>query len=1085
MYRPSGQQQQQQPPPDHLHQQQQQQHQQTEAAAFYDSFAATAFTGGVGYPHHHGLQQQQPHVGGMLGVPTGAHHLQQQHHGSTAMYSNTNTSHHHLQQQQDHGAAWASAAGLPDDDDPLLQRRLQHIVEQHKPSRNVLRELADVAEQQSTPSGKKRTRYDDEDDEDVQDDLDSDNDEDAARNVIARSPKKRRKRPSSNLHPMMMGQGIAANANSNTASLSAARKMMDEVIHKRNSVRFNIKNLRVQMEHTQGQLDGEQFQLEALQQIVEDTTENLVDDLLQDSTTWNQLYFALVEFYNEHGHLRVPWRKEGKERMRLGPWLVQQRKDYRRDPEDLERLEPYKIRALEKLNMQWEPFLQHWFNRFDELKQYKEEHGHCRVPYCSGRSTQSSTKKNKKRSGSDDGGATGDGDVGDETANNEDGLDVVLEEEDGDSSNPSSKIKYDSLGVWVKRQRNQYKNYQAGNKEKSGEMTEERIRLLESIGFEWSLRAVGTEAISWSDNFNALNAFKQEHGHTRVADQGSNKALAEWTKLMRNYMKKYDEASDNNALTSDHYQLLKDLELDSSLRESKFDARFGELMSFKKIHGHCLVPASYAANQKLSNWVQTQKRQYKLMKGGRKSQMTYVSSYLVSLLCCLVSFVSLTSLCFLFFDREEKCEMLRDAGFEFEVSKERKSEVMKKMDRSWDELFAELKLYKEKYGQINNIKQRKKKALREWCDEQRVQHARMKWGKDSTSTEEQIQKLTNLGFEWTAADTPSKGWDDYFGDLLAYFLKNQTFDVSKEEDEELQQWAETQQAEYKKYVDGVPSLLTKSRIKKLDDVSFPWFPEDSDDSGAKSNPDTSKVPPKNSWEEMFGQLLTFKINNKHFGVPKSMRELRKWTCQQRLDKLNHDTSKQIERRSAIWEERMHRLSEVGFDWLGDMPGKPDTKILPSTDGVAHLPGAKGAMPMMPPAMGTSSLMFSGAPNWASAAAAGNPFLANAAAGQLFMSAAAASTAAPSMGSVGKDLASQAAQIVAATNSRSKSKVVNLWATTTMAGIPAVVPLVTAPAPIAPAGQPVEIAPALSSSPAPSGALQRQPLTAKRDGVPLL
>ena len=29
--------------------------------------------------------------------------------------------------------------------------------------------------------------------------------------------------------------------------------------------------------------------------------------------------------------------------------------------------------------------------------------------------------------------------------------------------------------------------------------------------------------------------------------------------------------------------------------------------------------------------------------------------------------------------------MLRDAGFEFEVSKERKSEAMKQMDKSWDE----------------------------------------------------------------------------------------------------------------------------------------------------------------------------------------------------------------------------------------------------------------------------------------------------------------------------------------------------------------------------------------------------------------
>jgi hypothetical protein len=58
---------------------------------------------------------------------------------------------------------------------------------------------------------------------------------------------------------------------------------------------------------------------------------------------------------------------------------------------------------------------------------------------------------------------------------------------------------------------------------------------------------------------------------------------------------------------------------------------------------------------------------------------------------------------------EEKCKTLTDAGFEFEVSKERKSEAMKYMDKSWDEFYAELEQYKAKYGQINSIKQRRKR----------------------------------------------------------------------------------------------------------------------------------------------------------------------------------------------------------------------------------------------------------------------------------------------------------------------------------------------------------------------------------------
>mmetsp|Transcript_18028 Transcript_18028/g.29879 ORF Transcript_18028/g.29879 Transcript_18028/m.29879 type:complete len:822 (-) Transcript_18028:190-2655(-) len=762
---------------------------------------------------------------------------------------------------------------------------------------------------------------------------------------------------------------------------SVARKQMDDVIAKRNNLRFSIKTMQIQMEQLQRQVDTEQTQLNVMEQLVNDTSAALVDDLLDDATTWNQLYVALVDFYHRHNHLRVPWRKEDKEKdpvmARLGPWLVQQRKDYRRDGDDPERLEPYKIRALEKLQIEWEPFRQHWFNRFDELKRYKEQHGDCRVPYCSGRS-----QKRKKKATTAAGDEPVDG-VDDVTAVTADAI-IADEDDGGDGNNNNNKIKYDSLGVWVKRQRNQYKNYKAGNKEKAGEMTEERVKLLESVGFEWSLRAVGTESTSWIDHYNTLKAFKEEHGHTLI-DEKQNKALGDWCKLMRNYMKKYSEGNEENALSSEHYQLLKDLELDSSLRESKFEARLRELMDFKKAHGHCLVPASYAANQKLSNWVQTQKRQYKLMKDGRnlKSQMT-----------------------------EEKCQMLIEAGFEFEVSKERKSKAMKQMDRSWDELFAELKLYKAKYGQINGIKERKKKALREWCDEQRVQHARMKWGKESTVTKEQIQKLSDLGFVWTSAETtPSKGWHDYYGDLLSSFIKNQSFEIP-DEDDELKQWAETQKVEYKKYISGVPSLITKPRIKKLSDVSFPWC-------GDQAKPE-ARLPTKISWEEMFGQLLVFKIHNMHFTVPKNMKDLRKWACQQRLDKSNHDNSKSNTKRSAIWEERMHRLSEVGFDWCGDT-GKQHT-LRNALARVSTMKPLNAATMMSPVRAAQNNLVFPATANWPVAAV--SPvmpnFMANAAAGQLFLSAAQATSNNDMLAAGGKDLASQAAQIVAATNNRSQT-----------------------------------------------------------------
>ena len=458
---------------------------------------------------------------------------------------------------------WVSGVGLPDDDDPLLQHRLLQLVEHHNPSssRNVLRELADVAEQQSTPSGNKRRGSED---------IFSEGEADHGR------CKPLRKQPKS----------------MSSASSSHARKQMDEVLAKHRALRQSIWCLEAQLSGLKEQLSDENAKVDNVQNLLQVTSEELVDELLEENSSWNQMYFHLVDFRNRFGHLRIPWRKDWLEKepiiARLGPWLVQQRKDYRRSLQDPERLEPYKIIALERLNIEWDPSQQHWYNRFEELKRYKEEHGDCRVPYCIGKSF----KKSRKDDESD-------------REENEFG--------DGDGH---EKVKYDSLGVWVKRQRNQYKHFKSGNKEKAGDMSEERISLLESIGFEWSLRSQ-----SWADFFDELQAFKDKHGHTRVEEK-DNKPLFDWLNRMRGFLKKYSNDRDGNELTPEQFALLQDLEIDSSLRERKFERRFRELMNFKESHGHCIVPTKYAANQKLSNWVQTQKRQYKLMKDGRKSQMT-------------------------------------------------------------------------------------------------------------------------------------------------------------------------------------------------------------------------------------------------------------------------------------------------------------------------------------------------------------------------------------------------------------------------------------------------------------------------------
>jgi hypothetical protein len=66
------------------------------------------------------------------------------------------------------------------------------------------------------------------------------------------------------------------------------------------------------------------------------------------------------------------------------------------------------------------------------------------------------------------------------------------------------------LACWVSEQRQQY---QLLREHKKGVIiTEERIQMLNDIGFEWSR----TAADSWDERFEQLKAFQKEHGHCCV-----------------------------------------------------------------------------------------------------------------------------------------------------------------------------------------------------------------------------------------------------------------------------------------------------------------------------------------------------------------------------------------------------------------------------------------------------------------------------------------------------------------------------------------------------------------------------------------
>ena len=142
---------------------------------------------------------------------------------------------------------------------------------------------------------------------------------------------------------------------------------------------------------------------------------------------WRNRYEELRDYSKFHGNCMVP--RNYPENPELAIWVKKQRQEYKRRKEG--KLNRYfteeRIRLLEEIGFDWDPLESAWMERYHELVEYAKCHGNCIVPR-------------------------------------------------NFSENPE-------LGIWVVLQRQEYKRRKEGKLNRY--LTEERIRMLEEIGFDW------------------------------------------------------------------------------------------------------------------------------------------------------------------------------------------------------------------------------------------------------------------------------------------------------------------------------------------------------------------------------------------------------------------------------------------------------------------------------------------------------------------------------------------------------------------------------------------------------------------------
>jgi superfamily II DNA/RNA helicase len=130
-------------------------------------------------------------------------------------------------------------------------------------------------------------------------------------------------------------------------------------------------------------------------------------------------------------------------------------------------------------------------------------------------------------------------------------------------------------------------------------------------------------------------------------------------------------------------------------------------------------------------------------------------------------------------------------------------------------------------------------------------------------------------------------WDSMYNALLDFYNKNSNFNITNEYSEKLSIWARNQRVQYNK------GLLSKDRIKILNEINFPWNMLEE------------------NWNQMYKQLEEYYNKNKHCNVTaKENQKLYSWIAGQRLDFKN----------KKIDNDRLEKLQKLNFS-LGEKDEK--------------------------------------------------------------------------------------------------------------------------------------------------------------------
>jgi len=520
---------------------------------------------------------------------------------------------------------------------------------------------------------------------------------------------------------------------------------------------------------------------------------------------WYDKYHELRQYQENNGHVRVTTM----ENPGLYSWVVNQR--YRRKG-----LSDTQIELLDGIGFEWESELNDvkWMANYNELVDYGNKHGNLLLDPSAGPIYKWMDEQRQRREGRNRRAP-----LSREQIKLLNEIDFPWEPYQFDAK---WYAKYHELERFQqkhghcelqKKTHEQIYNWSREQRRKSkiGILSGEQIKLLDKVNFPWEGKHP-----NWPRMYNELVEYCNKHDHLRVSEE-DDPDLYEWMTLQRELY--HGIAPQQPGLSDIQIDKLEELHFCWSLewRERTWYAKYTEAVEFYKEYGHTEV--NKKENPSLYNWIQTQGKRYKELKGHKPLS-------------------------------EEELELLEQIDFAFFDDQPR---------LSWNTMYAELERYREENdGRFPDHKDDPK--LNRWMRQQRGR-MRCEYGYAQLSDEQKCL-LESISCPMLPAAIRRRAWYERYDELVEFWKQHGHFFV---ENKTLFNWVHRQRVRYKGCgkSNGLP--MSKSEVYLLERIGFPWIS------------DRGEV----QWQIRYDELVQFLEAEGRFPKDSEHPSLYKWMANQR------------------------------------------------------------------------------------------------------------------------------------------------------------------------------------------------------------